>query len=377
MKAQADTSNMEETQTAASDPAHKDRSLLAGTTFVLLLIMVSIIWYLASDRYTPYTQQARIKAFVVGVAPKVAGAITKVWVTNDQLVEKNSPLFQIDQASYKIALLQARSNLENSRSQLAAASSAIEAAKAKLEAVLANEEKARKDAIRQESLYKKDPGAISVRRVEVAQATLKQATAKVSGANADLQKATDKKKGAEQQLLAAQAAVDKASLDLDNTLVRAASKGVITDLRADVGYYAGTGQAVMTLVAIHNVWIEVQYTENNLGHLSKGTPVEFVLDIFPGRVFLGEIRSIGLGVSTGSPPPPGSLPGIQNNRDWLRQAQRFPVEIQFNPEQNGLAVEKLRVGGQAEVIAYSEQASLLRILGKFFIRAMSYLSYAY
>jgi multidrug resistance efflux pump len=357
--------------------AVRDKSLLTGTSIVLLLMLGTLAWYLASDRYTPYTQQARVKAFIVGVAPKVAGVITKIWVKNDQYVRVSDPLFQIDRQPYEIALLRAKADLENARSQLAAAHSTIEAAKAKLASALANEEKARKDAMRQETLYKKDPGAISVRRVEIAQATLKDAQARVAGRRADLQKAVDRKKGSQQNLQAAQSTLDKARLDLDNTLVRAASEGVITDLTADVGNYAGTGSAVMTLVAIHNVWIEVQFTENNLGHLKKGTPVEFVLDVFPGKVFEGEIRSIGLGVSTGSPPRPGSLPSIENSRDWLRQAQRFPVEVRFDPNQEGLLAEKLRVGGQAEVIAYSEEASLLQTMGQLYIRFMSWLSYAY
>jgi len=309
---------------------NKDRSLITGTTLVLLIILITLGWYLAADRYTPYTQQARVQAFVVGVAPKVAGIITRVWVHNDQFVEKDTPLFQIDRQSYEIALLGAKSDLENARSQLAAANSSIAAARAKLQASLANEDKARKDAVRQEKLYKKDSGAISVRRVEIAQATLKQAEAKVAGSRADLQKAMDKEKGARERLQGAQSTLDKAQLNLQDTLVLAPSSGVITDLRADVGHYAGTGAPVMTLVAIHNVWIEAQFTENNLGHLKKGTPVEFVLDVFPGKVFEGEIRSIGLGVSAGQPPPPGSLPTIQNSRDWLRQAQRFPVEIAFD-----------------------------------------------
>ena len=66
------------------------------------------------------------------------------------------------------------------------------------------------DTVRQEKLYKKDSGAISVRRVEIAQATLKQAEAKVAGARADLQKAIDREKGAHERLMGAQSAVDKA-----------------------------------------------------------------------------------------------------------------------------------------------------------------------
>jgi multidrug resistance efflux pump len=152
---------------------------------------------------------------------------------------------------------------------------------------------------------------------------------------------------------------------------------VITDLRADVGQYANAGAAVMTLIAIHDVWIDAQFTENNLGHLKIGSPVELALDSAPGHIFAGSIRSIGLGVSDGQTQPAGTLPTIQNNRDWLRQSQRFPVIISFDPGQGEHLRDLVRVGGQVDVIAYSEGHALLRMLGKAYIRLKSWLSYAY
>jgi multidrug resistance efflux pump len=171
--------------------------------------------------------------------------------------------------------------------------------------------------------------------------------------------------------------VEKAQLDLANTVVKASSRGVITDLRADVGQYAGTGSPVMTLVAINDVWINAEFTENNLGHMRPGSPVEILFDALPGQIFQGEVRSIGLGVSAGQAQPPGNLPTVENNRDWLRQAQRFPVVIGFDIAQQQSLRRQLRVGGQATVIVYSSERGLLRILGKAYIRLKSWLSYAY
>lgn len=366
--------SQQETDTA---DRRAERSVKRGTVTVLLIILLTLTWYLLGDRYTPYTQQARVDGFVVGVAPRVSGLITRIWVENNQQVKSGDRLFQIDRQPYEIAFKQAQAKLADARTQLAGAVAGIEEARARLISAQANEEKARKDAERQERLHRKDPGAISVRRVEVAQATYKEASATVKAKQAELKQAEERKLGAEKKLAAAQAAVEKAALDLQNTLVVAGNNGVITDLQADVGRYAKQGQAVMTLVATSQVWIEVQFTENNLGHLQPGTPVEFVLDVLPGRIFKGEVASIGLGVSAGSSPQPGTLPTIQNSRDWLRPAQRFPVVIHFDQQQHGLDPLALRVGAQAEVIAYSEEAGFLELLGRLFIRFMSWLSYAY
>jgi multidrug resistance efflux pump len=178
-------------------------------------------------------------------------------------------------------------------------------------------------------------------------------------------------------LKSARAAVEKAELDLANTVVTAPSRGVITDRRTDVGQYAGTGSPVMTLIAIQDVWISAEYTENNLGHIRQGTPVEIVFDVLPGQVFAGEVRSIGLGVSAGQAPPPGTLPEVDNSRDWLRQSQRFPVVVGFDTGQHAALRDSLRVGGQASVIAYGDEAGLLRTLGELYIRLVSWLTYAY
>jgi len=132
----------------------------------------------------------------------------------------------------------------------------------------------------------------------------------------------------------------------------------------------------MTLVAIRDVWINAEFTENNLGHLRGGTPVEILFDALPGAVFDGKVRSIGLGVDAGQTTTPGTLPTIDNDRDWLRQSQRFPVIVEFAAGDEVLRGQ-LRVGGQASVIAYTEGHQFLALLGKAYIRLMSWLSYAY
>ena len=355
-------------------------SVRKGAAGVLLVILLSLVWYLTSDRFAPYTQQARVQGFVIGVAPKVGGVVTNIWIKNNQKVEADQRLFEIDPSQYQIALNKARSDLENTRKQIAANTAGVESAKAKLLAAKASETKAEQDANRQERLYREDKGAISVRRLEMARASLEQARAKVTSAEAEIQRAIEQKGGEGEdnaQLKSALSAVDKAELDLENTIVKASTSGIITDLRADVGRYAGAGSPVLTLIAIEDIWIQAEFTENNLGHMRVGTPVEIVVDAIPGEVFTGKVRSIGLGVASGQTPPAGSLPTIDNSRDWLRQSQRFPVMIEFDEDQREQLREYVRIGGQVEVIAYTQEQGLLKTIGKLYIRMMSWLSYAY
>lgn len=357
------------------------RPVKKGLIGVALAIVLSLTWYLLADRFTPFTTQARIEGFVVGVAPQVAGTVTRMMVTNNQEVEKDQPLFEVDPSQYRIALDKARSDLENAGRQVGAGSAAVAAARANLIAARANEEKNRKEATRLDRLYKQDPGTISIRRLEVAQASWDQSKAQVTAAQADIQRAIEQMGGDDTNdntlLKTALTAVAKAELDLANTVVRATARGVVTDLTTDVGRYAGTGSPVLTLIGIHDVWINAEFTENNLGHVTVGTPVDILFDVMPGRVFHGEVRSIGLGVSGGRSQPVGNLPSIQNDRDWLRQAQRFPIIVGFDVGQDAALKDQLRIGGQASVIAYTEGTSVLKLLGKVYIRVASWLSYAY
>ncbi len=367
-------------ETAAAENRDAVQDTKQGVRVIVAVILASLVWYLLADRFTPYTTQARVQGYVVGVAPKVAGVVTDVWVGNNQQVEAGQQLFRIDRSQYEIALKRAQSDLENAGRQVEAGNAAVQSARANLRVAQANELKARQDAERIESLRREDPGTISVRRLEIAQATLAQARAQVDAAQSEIRRAIEQMGGSGEDntlLKTALNAVEKAELDLDNTTVTAETRGIITDLRAEVGQFAGTGAPVMTLIAIDDVWISAEFTENNLGHLRPEVPVEIAFDAVPGRVFAGSVRSIGLGVSAGQPPPPGNLPSIQNNRDWLRQAQRFPVVIGFDPLDSDLLRSNLRIGGQAAVIAYSEGHAVLGLLGRIWIRLQSWLSYAY
>jgi multidrug resistance efflux pump len=352
-----------------------------GGRAILIVIILSLVWYLAADRYTPYTSQARVQGYVVGVAPKVSGVVTEVFVRNDQEVAADQPLFQIDRSQYEIGLEKARSDLESAQRQMDAGLAGVESARAALRSAEASALAARQDLTRLKRLREEDPGTISVRRLENSQASLDSAVARVSKAESDVQRAIEQMGGddpAENAYLkAARAALEKAELDLSNTLVRATAAGVITDLRADVGVFAGTGAPVMTLISVHDVWVNAEFTENNLGHLRVGSEVEILFDVAPGQIFPGRVRSIGLGVSSGSSHPPGTLPTIQNNRDWLRQAQRFPVVIDIDLNAARDIQGQMRVGGQASVIGYTEGHGLLNALGAGYIRLMSWLAYAY
>lgn len=354
------------------DPVRKWTLIIIGLCLVLLA------YYLVADRVTPVTTQARVHALVVPVAPEVSGTVIEVAVTSNQLVAGGDVLFRIDPSRYKLSVETAEANLESARQATGATTAAVDAAAAQLTAARASLDRAAKDTERLRRIKTEDPGAISDRRLEMSEASLAVAESQVDAAKANLERAREELGQTGDQnsrILQAQTALDQARLDLERTVVRAPDEGIVTEVRVDKGNFAQAGAPLMTFLATHDVWVQADFTENNLGNIKRGDRVELVFDALPGKVVEGTVRTTGFGVSVDSAPL-GSLPTIDNDRTWLRDAQRFSVLVGFElPEkQERLGI---RIGAQATVVVYTGSNPLFNAFAWFRMRLISLFTYAY
>ena len=365
------------TETAEAAPPAKD-PVRRWTLIVLVVVVLLIVWYLRSDRVTPYTSQARVHALVVPIAAEVSGTVTSVGVDSNQVVEAGQVLFTLETDSYQLAVRNAEAVLEQARQSMGVGESTVEAAKAAVSAAEAALVRARQDAERMRSIRDEDPGAISERRVESAEASLTVAQSQLEAARADLEKSRrslGEVGDDNSQVQQALAGLNEARLNMQRTTVRAPSDGVVTDVRVDKGNFAGAGVAQMTFISTSMVWVQADFTENNLGHLDTGDKAEIVFDVLPGEVIEGTVRNIGFGVDVDKAPL-GSLPTVQNDQTWLRSAQRYPVVVGFELSNQGNA-RLLKVGSQASVVVYTGEHWLFNALARFYIRLESILTYAY
>lgn len=369
-----DTERKEEVADAKApqDPVRK------WTLIILGLCVVLMVYYLVADRITPYTTQARVHALVVPIAPEVSGLVTDVAVKSNQLVAADEVLLTIDRSKYILGVQNAENSLEQARQATGVSTANVEAARAQVEAAEASLVRARQDATRLRRIKEEDPGAISDRRLESAESTLAISVANLDAAHATLEKALQdlgEEGDANSRVLQAQIALDSARLDLSYTDVRAPADGIVTDVRVDRGNFARAGGALMTFVATHDIWVQADFTENNLGNIKPGDKVGMVFDALPGKVIYGTVRTTGFGVKVDSAPL-GSLPTIKNDRSWLRDAQRFSVLIDFElPEPADLRA--LRVGAQVSVIVYTGDGFIFNTIGKIKMWLVSLFTYAY
>ncbi|MBO6509607.1 MAG: HlyD family secretion protein [Roseibium sp.] len=360
----------------ASDPQRKVRRV---TLVLLAAIVLLFLWYLAADRTTPYTASGRVQAFVIALAPDVSGYVSKVDVTQNQLVEAGQPLFELDRKRFEVAVKAAEADLELAGQSVGASTASVAGATAALVKAQAELDEARVQAERVYALEKK--GIYSKAKGDEARTSVATAEAQVAKEEADLAREQEQlgAGGLENpEVKAALARLEDAQLDLARTSLSAPSRGHVANIEIDVGTYATAGQPLMTFISSEDVWIEAFFTENNLGNMKVGDRVELTFDAYPGQVFEGAVEILGVGVATDREDAVGSLAQADQSRAWLRDPQRFPVII--GPGETSYRAsdfDRLRYNSQVDVIVYTGSNPLLNALGAFWIRLVAFSSYLY
>lgn len=343
-------------------------------TLIVVALGAALFAYgIVGDRQTPYTSQGLVQAYLVRIAPEVAGKVTQVDIRTDQRVEAGTVLFRIDPDQYALAVRRAEAKLEAAGQSIGASTAAVASAQAKLADAVSKRENAREQTARIFELVKK--GVYAQARQQQAQTILDSSEAVVSQAQAEVEKAqqTLGPQGKDNpQIREAMGALEQANFDLSRTTVVAPSDGGVTNLSLAVGQVLGKGEAAMTYIDLREVWIEAAFRENSLESIKVGDPVEIVLDILPGRVVPGRVATFGYGVGNRSVDARTGLPSPRSQSGWIRTPQPMPVRIEFDKE-----IRPLRVGSQASVMVYPSDSPVMNALGRFRMRLLALLTYVH
>ena len=239
------------------------------TKYFLIIVAVLFIWYVVADRIAPWTDQARVQAYVIPIVPQVSGRVIDVSVVKDQVVDPGHVLLKIDPTDYELAVQAAEAALELAGQEIGAGTATVTTAQAKLVEAITNLEHAKTQSARVFELEKKN--VMSKAEGDKARAVVKQAMAQVDSARAELDKAKQAlgvQGEANPRIRTAIADLKKAQLDLSRTAIIAPSKGGITNLQVEEGYYASAGIPLMTFIEFDNVWIQANMRENNIANIA-------------------------------------------------------------------------------------------------------------
>jgi membrane fusion protein (multidrug efflux system) len=351
---------------------------------VLLLAGVALWRYFGSYEST---DDAQIDGHINAVSARVSGHVVKLNVEDNQYVEKGTVLVEIDPTDYEVAVARARADyadaqaqaaaaginvpitnvstssqvsgaqagVANAKAGIAAARQQLAAAHAQVVEAEANNVKAQNDLARYKQLIDKQEisqqqydqaiaaangsaaGLEAARAAaDAAAAQVEQAQSKLLQASADLrtaQTAPQMMQAIRSRALSAQANADRkkadlqqAELNLTYTKIVSPVSGIVSDRTVEVGQNVQTGQEMMKIIPLEDIWVTANFKETQLRKMRPGLKADITVDA-NGKTYRGHVDSIaGASGARFSLLPPENATG-----NYVKVVQRIPVKIVFEP----------------------------------------------
>lgn len=320
-------------------------------TAILLGTALAIANSVIVSRRRPLTDDASVRANVIGIAPHVSGPLIELAVVDNQFVHEGERLFVVDPRPYRAQLEQAQAGLllvereiEAQRSQIAVARSIAE--QRRVESSYADDYLRRLEPLLKRDFVTTDQVAEARTRRDAAAAALRSSRAEIERATNLL--AEYGELNARRQ--AAQSRVDAAQLNVDYCQVSAPFDGYVTNLNISKGEYAVEGRQIFAFVDARNWYVVGNFRETFLRFVRPGMAAEIYILDYPGRRLRGEVQGTGWAVHENDGPGTGLLPPVEPTLNWVRLAQRFPVRVRIVDPPPELP---LRIGQTAAVTILS------------------------
>jgi membrane fusion protein (multidrug efflux system) len=311
--------------TSAELPAKRKRLALM-LSVPLLIAAIGLYFWLMSGA-TVSTDNAYVKQDVTAISTQVNGPVAAVHVRENQHVNQGDILYRIDPAPFEAALHAAEAQLAAARLQTNQLHVQAAGTTADIRGAEANLAVAQRAFERQAELMK--TGFTTRAAYDDAFNDLSEAQTDLANARAKSENAAAaiSPRGNQPQIAAALAAVEKARLDLEHTVIRSPTSGIVAQSeRLLVGQSAITGVAMLSIVSDRPAWVEANFKESDLAKMAVGQRAEVTFDAYPGLKVEGRVASIGAG--TGS--EFSVLPAQNANGNWVKVTQRVPVRIAFD-----------------------------------------------
>ncbi len=341
------------------------RRLLRRLLRLVLLVVVplavaagGLAWWLQGGGVAD-TDNAYVKADKIPVSAEIAGTIRTVLVRENEVVAAGAPLFRLDEAPLRVALARAEARVAQARTDVAALRAGHHAKQAEIALARTRQSFARRDEERQADLAARN--FISASRLDEARQATELAGQQVVAVERELGRIAETLGGGPDVpidrhplVLAAQAELMQARLDLSRVEVRAPVSGTVSR-PPKPGQYVAAGATALALVADGTVWVEANFTENELGWVRSGQAATIRIDTYPGVEWRGTVDS--LAPATGAEfalIPPQNATG-----NWIKVAQRVPVRIRIEPRADA---PPLRAGLSARVVVDTGRQRSIRDL---------------
>jgi membrane fusion protein (multidrug efflux system) len=333
---------------SATNPANGKRRrilLLIAVIFIVIGAVWAAYWILVLEKREK-TDDAYVNGNRVVISAQVSGTVVAVLADDTQLANAGQVLVKLDPTDAQTALSRTASALAQAvrqvRQQKATAGqydSEIESRKLELS-------RAQIDLAKREPLVADQ--AIAGEEVRHAQDSVQLARAALAQA--------------ERQSLAAHALVDGTPIENNPTVLQAKDayrdawiaaqrnavvapvSGYVAERSVQLGQHIQAGEALMTVIPLHSLWVDANFKEVQLRNLRIGQKAEVRSDLYGGSfIFHGRVQ----GMSAGTGAAFSLLPPQNASGNWIKVVQRVPVRILI--DDNDLIKSPLRVGLSATV----------------------------
>jgi membrane fusion protein (multidrug efflux system) len=329
-----------------------------------LVVLILAVWggrrYLYS-RHHVTSDNAQVDGHITAISPRISGFIDQVRFEENQRVKAGDTLVVLDTRDLRVRLDQVEADLRTAQAAVGTRGRSGQAV-AELQVTRAQEASAQAAIAASQASYRKAAAdlaryrglaaqkIISAQQLDEAQAAFDAAAAnleadrkRAAAAGSEVSASGAAVRGADARLAAAEAARENARLQLSYAYVTAPTDGIVAKRSAEPGALVQVGQNLMSLVPEHDVWVTANLKETQLAKVRVGDSVEFTVDAYPGRHFVGKVESLS--------PATGArfalLPPDNATGNFTKVVQRVPVRIAV--DQSADPAHPLRPGMSVEV----------------------------
>lgn len=321
----------------AAQPNKKRRGLILPV--IVLAIAGAGGWYgynyWIDGRFMISTDDAYIQGDIATISPKVSGYVEKVNVIANQHVKEGDVLVTLDTGDYRIAVEQAKAQINSANlsldridAQIVGAEAALKQAEAQQQANLAQQRGAQFAQTRAKELSNR--AVSSAATLDAADVALSQSDAAVAGGEAGIAAAKAnigllhaQRAEAESQIKSLDLALQKAERDLSFATLKAPYDGIVGNVAIRAGDLVSPGARLAALVPASELFIEANFKETQIGQLVPGEKVHIHVDAYKDQDIVGTVTSIS--------PASGSvfsmLPAENATGNFTKVVQRIPVRI--------------------------------------------------
>jgi multidrug resistance efflux pump len=346
------------------------------STAALVGIIGIFLLVLAMAYNHPFTTNARIYYAVTPIFPTVKGRVIDVPVESNAPLKDGDILFRIDPKPFQYVVDEKKASLAEAEQKVAQLKQALDKATAEVEKAKVQQQLAQENYDRQAELFAKaiiakatlDP---YTRNLDAAKQSLAAAKAEEGSARAAYDSNVE---GVSTLIARARAELADAQFDLEQTTVRAAGPGFVTQVSLRPGMYVvpmpirpamlfvNTGNRDANLVAA--------FQQNSLQRVNAGDAAEVAFDAVPGRVFKAKVRAVIDAIPAGQ---------LENSLTLLEPearpgAGRALAQIDVSDE---MRAYQIPLGSKAEVAIYTDHLHDLSLLRKILLRMKSWQKYVF